>query len=636
MADAGFGPEMLDLFPPFIQLELIDDDAFRERLGLQVEGTLSLGEGDVKFPRGAFMDAVRALYASSDRRAQATDEDGTCWDLIGEKHGDADAIAVQAGGQRHLIPGFAVLNPDHDERTRQFTLMLREAGITPASMTHWSSRLQARTLENEEVRHFDLELARTPVVAMRKLDRELSGASGRVETLAPPHRIYFERLVGAGTASDIAEYAEKVARPLIADLLAWDEARGARLALLLASHASIMAASALIELPTETLTALASWAIEEGDPLCKVGMIEVGLAALSRAAELAGPIQQLVEQIRDLDADDPAGPLQLMMATFVIVDAELSRLKIVDDWPPFRRRIAALAQAGLIQRAVRGRVDVAHFAKWALGYGTRRFYMQTLADLRVEPRWLPDLASPSQLKAELIGRVHNATGRSNENLPDGALRRLLLGKGTDDLPQHIVFPDSLLPGPIEGSAAAAGNPIPPEFEEILDRSLGSASLGPESVIAMINTRGLFNIGSEKVDRAIALIRQAGYRFPSDLEIEKRDALLWGLAAVASSARSEDLAGDVRLMMRRVRVDRDAPLAPARELIVAAMAAGAFSDLSAWLTFLGDWATELAFAVDEESEAAELYSGLDTLCVIEPALRRSAGRGLACLQVLLAM
>ncbi|MET0374209.1 MAG: hypothetical protein ABW128_08125 [Rhizorhabdus sp.] len=153
---------------------------------------------------------------------------------------------------------------------------------------------------------------------------------------------------------------------------------------------------------------------------------------------------------------------------------------------------------------------------------------------------------------------------------------------------------------------------------------------------MINTRGLFNIGSEKVDRAIALIRQAGYRFPSDLEIEKRDALLWGLTAVASSARSEDLAGDVRLMMLRVRVDRDAPLAPARELIVAAMAAGAFSDLSAWMTFLGDWATELAFAVDEESEADELYSELNTLCVIEPMLRRTAGQGLACLQVLLAM
>ena len=145
---------------------------------------------------------------------------------------------------------------------------------------------------------------------------------------------------------------------------------------------------------------------------------------------------------------------------------------------------------------------------------------------------------------------------------------------------------------------------------------------------MINTRGLFNIGSEKVDRAIALIRQAGYRFPSNLEIEKRDALLWGLAAVASSARSEDLAGDVRLMMRRVRVDRDAPLAPAQELIVAAMAAGAFSDLRAWVTFLGEWATELAFAVDQRSEATELYSELETLCVIEPALRGAAGRGLA--------
>lgn len=148
---------------------------------------------------------------------------------------------------------------------------------------------------------------------------------------------------------------------------------------------------------------------------------------------------------------------------------------------------------------------------------------------------------------------------------------------------------------------------------------------------MINTRGLFHIDHEKVDRAVRLIRDARHRFPSDLESEQRDALLAGLAAVACTTRSGDLASDVRLMMRRVRVDRENPQAPGRELLLAATAAGAYGDLAEWTAFLGDWATELAFAVDRHDQAVALYSELDALCIIEPTLRRTAGRALAALQ-----
>lgn len=207
---------------------------------------------------------------------------------------------------------------------------------------------------------------------MRTLDQELNGPVGNIETLVPPSRTYFERLIGACEATNITAYAEEVAPAVVAGLLAWDEARGAQMALLLGSHASILPESGLADLSEETLTSLAAWVLRSGDLLSKVGAIEMGLAALPRVPALAGPVQQLVQQILELETDDESGPLQLMMATFILVDAELSRLRILEDWPPFRRRIAALAQAGLLQRLMLGRIDVAHFATWALQRGAMR------------------------------------------------------------------------------------------------------------------------------------------------------------------------------------------------------------------------------------------------------------------------
>jgi hypothetical protein len=497
-------------------------------------------------------------------------------------------------------------------------------------MTEWRRILEDRPLENDEVSKFQTDISRTPQAQMRALNRELSGRHGKLATIAPAERVYYERLVGAGEAHSSSELAGSVATPHIADLLAWNQEQGARMALLLASQAGIIAGSPLSGLSSEALGGLGEWAREEADLLSKVGMIELGLAALPSAQHLEPIIEALVRDVIVLNPDDPAGRLKLLAAAFVLIDGELSRTKALASWPPFRRRYATLAQASLFERISFGRLDVEPFSKWAFDQRAHRFYLQTLVDMRLEPRWPPDYAAPNQLHRELIGRIFHASNQFAANIPAGNLHQLLFSDDATGLRAAIHFPGSFLPGPLEGSLQRQGTPLPPHFAAILDECLASEQLEPKSVTALINLRGLFQIDAERVAKAASLIRQAGHRFASSLSVEDRDALIHGLASLAGPTRSPDLASDVRLMMRKNRVDGLKPPRPGRELLIALHAAAAYEEAKGWREFVGEWARELAFRVASPGEAEELYAELTTLCLIEPGLRKTVGRALASL------
>src|SRR3546814_5369768 len=95
------------------------------------------------------------------------------------------------------------------------------------------------------------------------------------------------------------------------------------------------------------------------------------------------------------------------MGILLYVGGDISRTGVLADLPPFQRRLAIFAQAALFERHAYGHVGVEHFTKWAIGQRGRRFYYQTLSELREEPRWVADYCTPDQLKAEFLGRIRS-------------------------------------------------------------------------------------------------------------------------------------------------------------------------------------------------------------------------------------
>lgn len=193
-----------------------------------------------------------------------------------------------------------------------------------------------------------------------------------------------------------------------------------------------------------------------------------------------------------------------------------------------------------------------------------------------------------------------------------------------------VFPNSFSAGPTEGAVDLKRQVMPSEFEDILEKNLKKSELTPQLAASLVNLCGVFDLETDKLEQCIAVIRKAANRFPSTLEVERRNSLIFGLARVASLQRSKALANEVRIIVRKVRIDNLSRLSADDEFICALKAAGAFTELGDWINFVSDWANELAFSDLNNLEASNLLSTLHTLCKIEPLARPACGRAVSAL------
>lgn len=627
--------EALSLFPDVILREVVEDDQFREVLGLNLDGVIVLDSGKAQFGRASFFNAIRDLYRSGEKTVPMKDVDGADWTI---ESGDSEGrkiLKVRNAASTFQLHGFVALHHDSKSRLDEFDAGLGFAGLGRDALPDWRALLTERALRNEEVRHLDAALDHTPLEIGRKIEQQFSDPTGKTETLVPHDRDYYDNLIGKGVASSVEQLAHEIVAPHINRQLALHDPAVTRLTLLLASQSSILAASELATLPEPELVALLEWATSSGDLLSRVGAIEVGLAALQRVPSLEPSIVALVTSVRNLEPDDVEGRLHFLMGILLYVGGDISRTKVLADLPAFQRRMAIFAQASLFERQAYGHVGVEHFTRWAIEQRGRRFYYQTLSELREEPRWVADYCTPDQLRAEFLGRISNAAATHRDNVSEGPLHGLLFGGGVADLPKSMIFPGSFLPGPLEGRTGGETPAMPAEWDAILAETLAPQEFSPKSITALINLRGLLSISDDSVGRAVELIRSAGHRFTADVDQEMRENIFTGLAGVASASRNTALADELRIMVRKNRIDSTSPPKAQREFLIAIAAAAAHFEFEAWADYLGNWADELAFRVSDKQDADHLLADMELLSLIEPKLRRFLGNAMAALEAWLA-
>ncbi len=624
------GLACLMFYPPFLQRELVKDRVFRDSLGLEVGGDIIFDHGAASFDRETFCTAVAAAYASPDIEVTVADTKCANWLLT---CGDNANLRLECRETRYQLKGMPMLMADAADRAAALARMSHDAGYTLDRFATWRSIIRERLLSAAEIEELDGELARSPLAVALQIATEIKAGTGTASTIAPSFRENYAAFAGAYPIDDVAAFRDNVLPAIIRDWLSWNVTEGAKMALLSCSHATFHADAQLTGLPPDQLIALAEWASTEADLLSKVAMIELGLATLPEAPGLVAPLTALVAEFRDMDVTAAGARIHLLMGAYILVEGELARNRVLADFSPFQRRIAALAQASLFERIVWGHIGPEHFSHWSLDHCGRRFFLQTLIDLRSEPRWDPNGATVERIDADLVGRIRNAATTYAAHIQDPVLRELLLGTGPTSIAGRVRFPASFLPGPIEGAPERDRAP-PPEFDEILDRTLESQHLTAHSVIALINVSAMFSVENERVDRAVALIRKASFHFVDDTPETERNYLIQGLAKVAARTRRPDLAGDVRTMLRRLRVDGASQLPASQEFLTCLEAAAAHASRDEWAGFVGDCAFELALEVNDQTEADILLADLKRLCIYEPALRSCAGKAIAALNALL--
>ena len=622
----------LELSPPLIRESLLKESSFLQEYDFTADAVLCFGDPAVSVQRSDLLDAVRSLFSGLPE-IEVTDIEGQEWNLKNiSREGEPPSFVLCRGKQRLILPDFSALSSERSARLSSFEKAASEVNLPTSQRDVWRNVLTERSLSDDELDAFHSEFRDTPVEKARCIRSEIVNGQSSISSLVPNSRRYFERLVGVydGSAS-IRDYAARSGRTLFRELSAWRPYDGFLYSLLLSSHSSLSLEINVDLLSSEELLRAYEFLEEHGDRISQLGAIEVGLRVLSVRPEIEAVLMRLIEKIRDYDVEGKASSFQLLSTLFVLVDGELSRTRLFVAKPPFYRRLAALAQAALIHRQlVNSAVEIDRFCKWAMNNYGQMYYLQSLADLRTEPRWGLDLASASQLKAEFFGRIMIVAKNYEGNIKASELCELVLGTESGSLHSLSNFPFPYLPGPLEG-ADESQNLLPSEISESIETQLSSDVVEPTSFIALVNSSLIFCIDRDQAALAAKALKLANYRLANIEDRSQLVTILNGLASVSAVTRSHELADELRILVRRYRRDAEYVLSLEEALFIGLVTAASYSDLKNWRAFAGDWLTELAFEGLEHDEGQVLHSHLKWLCHVVPELWITCGRADAALR-----
>ncbi|WP_180901453.1 hypothetical protein [Martelella soudanensis] len=609
--------ELLGYFPETVVDRLTLDRAFRRRNDFRTVATINFTSVDAPFPRNELMRAVGRVFRAGSAPENITDDTGGIWQLAFDA--EAGEPFLTKGDQRVPLGGLWYVAADDTTRRSMLEQLFSENRAVGADLDRWRELLTEGPIDFEEIEAFHEDVARTPTQVVLGIRTGMAEGSSTQESLTPKGLHYYERLVGAhGTATTLTSFSEGPARDHVTSLLAWNAEEGLRQALLSGSQSSLTPA-----LPdgfdVTVLERVIAWVAARGDRISQTSAFELGVRHLRDRPELMPFLVSIATQIRDDDPEDENGRLLLLSNLFIFVDGSLAHLGHLRNVPPFWRRIAATAQASMIEREyVRGGISPASSTRWMNGGRGTPFYLQNSIDGRLEPRWLPDFATPHQWKQELASRLVGTAVLHSDVIEGTPLAPLVLLDGEGSLRAQFEFPFTYLPGPVEGGLDRMVE-APPEFEALVRESVSVDVTNPESFNALVNTCLVFRTPPELAQEAAEAIKAAKYRIRDNARTGQNFAMLSGLAMVAAVTRSQDLAREVRVLnrvaLRRVNSDLDI----IQSFRIGMIAANAFSDLNEWRKFVGDWVTELAFSDMGRPTASQLHGLVEVLCDLEPAL-----------------
>ncbi len=621
----------LELAPPLIRKSLLEESEFREEYGFRADAVLAFGDYGFSIQRSELYDAIRKILSGVSEK-EVTDTDGQEWNLRNESEkGELPTLAISRDKQRLILPDFAALSPNGTTRLRSLDEAASDVNLPTSAIDVWRNVLSERALEDDEVDEYHSDFRDTPVHIERTIRSEIANGQSSVSSLVPNSQRFFERLVGAYDGStSIRDYAAGRGKQFFEQLSAWRPYDGFLFSLFLSSHSALTAEIEVEHLGSEDLIRALGFLEKRGDKISQMGAIEIGLRILKERPEIEQVLIRLIGQIRYDDVDGSASGFKLLSALFVLVDGELSRLRLFVAEPPFYRRLAALAQAALIHRQlVNLGVEIDPFCEWAFNNRGEQYYMQSLADMRLEPCWNPELATQSQIKADFFGRIMIAAKNYERNINGGELHDLVLGTEPGSLHSLSEFPRPYFPGPLEG-AENSPNILPAGLSEAIETQVGAEEVGPSSFVALVNSALIYRVHADQAELAAKALKLGSYRIANVEDKSQLLALLNGLATVAAVARSRALADELRILVRRYRRDAQYALSIEEAMRISLVAAASRADLNDWREFSGEWLTELAFGELEGDDGEVLYSYLQCLCHAVPELWVSCGRADAAL------
>ncbi|MDP1931604.1 MAG: hypothetical protein Q8L60_09115 [Gammaproteobacteria bacterium] len=618
---ALFSATML-LIPPIVRNSLIEDADFRAEYGLKTSALVNFGTSGLSIDLEAFVKSVKDLLngVSCTEIESASGEK-----LVLEKgEGGKNIILFTANRERAInLPDFYQFSPVRKNRLAGLRRDIKESAFPKVDAKKWKEIIAERPLEFEEYEIFSRDFVNTPVRMAEQIRSNILSGKSQVSDLVPKSEIYYQRLIGSFDQSkNIQEFSSNVVCVRFAELKSWNRSKGLSYSLMVASHRLISSYIDINDLKFSELSNLMKYLEDNGDPVSLIGGIECGIRALSAHPELEEHVINLVRILLEDDLNETSKGIHLYSSIVILVDGELSRLKVFADAPPFYRRLASLTHAALVHRQLMHlNLGVDQFHKWVLESHGVNFYAQSFADMRQEPRWSPDMLSPEQVKAYLLGRILVAAESSREVLERTKIHNIIFGDQPESVQMQITFPKSYMPGPLEGDADATPE-MPVEFVELIEKQLYSEETGPSSFFALLNFALIFKIDSNYAQHTAEILKEKQYHLNNVENVQQLISILSRLATLAAVTRSTKLADELLLLLRAYRRDKEYKLSIDEYIHIGLEAAASRSERKEWCVYVGNLFQQLAFSElsCDEAKSAVYYMG--SLCRCVPQLWRT--------------
>lgn len=340
----------VECIPPTLRESLARDTSLLEEYDLQADTIFRIGESDFASQLSEVVRALRHALAGS-AGVSVRDTDGNQWAVERGSDDHHPTLTLALGHRRVAMHAWLTLSPEKDTRLRCLESLAGDAGLPPEACTSWRRVLRKRSLKDDEVLQFLNDIHNTPHVQEQLLAQGIRMAGLNSKLAAPRSRAYFQRLIGAcGDSASIDRHAATGGRQRLGELAAWKPYEGFMHSLYMASHPDLSAQVHVDNMSREELLQAFDFLLCSGDRVSQLGAIEVGLRVSSDRPEVNPALTKLVEMFRDDDATGKRSGLRAYSTLYVLVSGELSSRQLLAEDPPFYRRLAALAQAGVIQR----------------------------------------------------------------------------------------------------------------------------------------------------------------------------------------------------------------------------------------------------------------------------------------------
>lgn len=619
----------LNLMPPMIRISLLEDSEFKEECGLVANKVINFKNSDVSFIRSELYNAIRNLHSTGSEIEVTSKEGKQCTLKFHYEESKLSEISLSFGEKNLLLPTFAELSPSSSIRSESFELTVRDVFLPKQDKEFWQRLLLERPLDDEEMDTYNKEIKDTVNSVAQTIREAIKSNKCSIASLVPSSQKYYERLVGCydGTSTQ-KDYVSGNLKEHISQLAEWSSFEGFLQSLYLSWDSNLTNEIDVDQLDIKDLIRAFTFLQEYGDRISQLGAIEIGIRVLSAKPEIEPFIVKLLKQIQEDDPEGSNSEFKLLSALIVLVYGELSRTRLFADAPPFYRRLAALSHSALIQRQlVNSGVDINWFYNWALTNRVEYYFLQNLVDLRSEPTWRHDFGIGTQIKTEFYHRILISAKKYKSNIIDNELHDLTFGTNPESINSQFI---SIYPYVLE---TVDDNPtiMPPEFSETIEQQLSTKELTPSTFSALLNLAMYYPIESYYSDLAARALKLGNYQLANITDRSQLIAILNGLAFIAAVTRSNTLANELKIVVRKYRNDAQIKLSMQEAFHIYLNVSASQDDLDEWRDFIGDCLTELAFIEFEENEGELLLSHLQCLCHIVPELWITCGRAEAALK-----